>query len=120
MSGAARILADVSTPVTTPAPLLWAAVTDALWVASSGGDFVGTIELVEDRYVALDGTGSPIGVNGSLAGAKERIAAHLESAPARPAGRSFAAMARRVRRRLHRSRMTAGWRRGVRRTDLAA
>lgn len=110
----------MTSPVLTPAPLLWAAATDALWVASSEGNFVGTVELVEDRYVALDGTGAPIGVNGTLAGAQERIVAHFEAFPQAPSRGSFAAVARRMQRRLRRSRATAGWRRGIRRTDLAA
>jgi hypothetical protein len=89
----------VTTPDASPAALVWAAATDTLWVASSAGNFVGTIELIEERYVALDGTGSPIGVNGSLAGAKERIAAHVETMPSIAPMRRFGAVARRMRRR---------------------
>jgi hypothetical protein len=92
------MVTSMVTPDASPAPLLWAAATDALWVASSGGNFVGTIELIEDRYVALDGTGAPLGVNGSLAGAKERVAAHFELAPIAPV-RRFGAVTRRMRRR---------------------
>lgn len=51
----------------------WVAVTDGLWVASAEGDFVGTIERVEERYVAVDGRGATMGVNGSLAGARARF-----------------------------------------------
>lgn len=109
----------MSTSATTTT-LAWAAATDALWVASSEGNFIGTVELVEDRYVALDGTGAPLGVNGSLEGAQERLLVHLETAPQPPASRSLAAVARRMRRRLRRTRATAGLRRGSRRTDLAA
>jgi hypothetical protein len=62
-------------------PILWAAVTDDLWVASRGGDFVGTVERIENRFVAVDGRGAPVGVNGSLSGAQFRL-------EARPTGRT--------------------------------
>jgi hypothetical protein len=89
----------MTTPDLPRAPLLWAAATDALWVASSEGNFMGTIELIEERYVALDGTGAPLGVNGSLAGAKDRVAAHVEAMPTIAPVRRFGAVARRMRRR---------------------
>lgn len=56
-------------------PIRWAAVTDDLWVASRGGDFVGTVERIENRFVAIDGRGAPVGVNGSLSGAQFRLEA---------------------------------------------
>jgi hypothetical protein len=66
---------DQLIPATAPAAAetVWVQVTDELWVAQSGGDFVGTIERIEDRYIAVDGHGTPIGVNGALEGAKARF-----------------------------------------------
>lgn len=84
-------------------PILWAAVTDDLWVASRGGDFVGTVERIENRFVALDGRGAPVGVNGSLDGARQR----LETALSRTA-QSGLPLVRRLRRpRLRRTTQAA-------------
>jgi hypothetical protein len=66
-------MTDQLTPAVADATTTWVQVTDELWVASTGGEFVGTIERVEDRYVAIDGHAQPIGVNGSLEGAKARF-----------------------------------------------
>jgi len=66
-------MTDQLTPAVAAAATTWVQVTDELWVASSGGEFLGTIERVEDRYIAVDGHGAPIGVNGSLVGAKSRF-----------------------------------------------
>jgi hypothetical protein len=74
-------------------PILWVAVTDDLWAASRRGDFVGTVERIENRFVAIDGRGAPVGVNGSLAGAKLR----LEAGPADAAQRG-PSLVRRLRR----------------------
>jgi hypothetical protein len=85
----------------TPAsPIAWTSVTGELWVAASGGDFLGTIERIEDRYVAIDGRGAPLGVNGSLDGAKQRLEAVVFFGEADAAGRQgpFRAIARRLRR----------------------
>lgn len=73
-------------------PIQWAVVTDDLWVASRGGDFVGTIERIEERFVAVDGRGNPLGVNGSLAMAQLRLEAPAETA------RRMPSLVRRIRR----------------------
>jgi hypothetical protein len=67
-------MTDQLAPAVAVDATAWVQVTDELWVASGGGVFVGTIERVEDRYIAVDGHGTPIGVNGSLDGAKDRFA----------------------------------------------
>jgi hypothetical protein len=66
-------MTDQLTPPVADAATAWVQVTDELWVASAAGEFVGTIERIEDRYIAVDGHGTPIGVNGSLDGAKARF-----------------------------------------------
>ncbi|MGN6325326.1 hypothetical protein [Pseudolysinimonas sp.] len=66
-------MTDQLTPAVADAATTWVQVTEELWVASAGGEFVGTIERVEDRYIAVDGHGTPIGVNGALEGAKARF-----------------------------------------------
>jgi len=66
-------MTDQLTPPVADATTAWVQVTDELWVASASGEFVGTIERIEDRFIAVDGHGTPIGVNGSLAGAKARF-----------------------------------------------
>jgi hypothetical protein len=62
------MVGSMETPVDAAiAPAVsWAQVADDLWVGSADGNFVGRIELVEERYVAIDGRGDPLGVNGSL------------------------------------------------------
>jgi hypothetical protein len=51
----------------------WTQPAEELWIASAEGHVVGRIELHEDRYVAIDGRGYPIGVNGDLETAKVRF-----------------------------------------------
>jgi hypothetical protein len=91
---------DEDTVRADPAPIGWTSVTDDLWVAAAGGDFLGTIERIEDRFVAIDGRGVPLGVNGSLEGAKQRLeTVVLVGTGASPAPRGpFRAIARRLRR----------------------
>jgi hypothetical protein len=66
-------MTDQLIPAAAAAAAAWVQVTDELWVASTGGEFLGTIERIEDRYIAVDGHGTPIGVNGTLDGAKTRF-----------------------------------------------
>lgn len=78
----------------SPAPatvsVTWVPVTESLWVASLDDNFVGTIECVEKRYVAVDGFGATIGVDRSLDAARARVAAYLEAPPAASGGRRTA------------------------------
>jgi hypothetical protein len=91
---------DEDTARADRASIGWTSVTGDLWVAAAGGDFLGTIERIEDRFVAIDGRGAPLGVNGSLEGAKQRLEAVVAFGPAasRPSRGPFRAMARRLRR----------------------
>lgn len=54
--------------------VVWACVTRGFWTAHTDGDFLGTIEQVETRYVAADAYGNVVGVVGSLDVAKARVA----------------------------------------------
>jgi hypothetical protein len=66
-------MTDQLTPPVAAAATAWVQVTDELWVATAAGEFVGTVERIEDRFIAVDGYGTPIGVNGSLDGARTRF-----------------------------------------------
>jgi hypothetical protein len=51
----------------------WAQVSDELWIATVGEQVVGRIELVEDRYVALDGRNVMVCIAGALEVAQSRF-----------------------------------------------
>ena len=89
----------------SPKALAWVAVTDDLWVASQAGNFVGTVERVESRFVAIDGRGAPLGVNGDLDLAKARVREHFETHGLEKVRRSRrgSAIDRRVRRFVRRT-----------------
>jgi hypothetical protein len=73
MTDAPITVTIMSSTIAPSDPIVWVAVTDDLWAASRGGDFVGTVERIENRFVAIDGRGAPVGVNGSLEGAQRRL-----------------------------------------------
>ncbi len=59
-------MTDRLAPAATTVGPSWVQVTDGLRVASTADEFVGTVERIDERYIAVDGHGTPIGVNGSL------------------------------------------------------
>lgn len=74
-----------STPPATPTT--WIQVSEDLWTANTGGDFVGTVERIGDRFLAVDDHGMPLGWSGTLGLAQAR----LSRPPGRAAARLLAA-----------------------------
>jgi len=62
---------------------MWVQVAEDLWTANTGGEFLGTVERVGDRYIAVDDHGMPVGSAATLELAKVR----LVSGPGRAATR---------------------------------
>lgn len=66
---------DIAAPSTVApsAPTVWVQVSDDLWTANTGGDFLGTVEKVGDRYLSVDDHGMPLGASLTLELAKLRL-----------------------------------------------
>jgi hypothetical protein len=65
-------------PSASPSPpategLTWTHVDPSLWVASTRWEFIGTVELVGERYLACDRYAIEIGSFGSLDAAKRQV-----------------------------------------------
>lgn len=56
-----------------PASVIWAQVEPAFWVASTRGEFVGTVERVDGLYRARDSRAAAVGDFADLASAKRRV-----------------------------------------------
>lgn len=63
----------ISTPAAFAPETTWANVVDGLWVASSAGEFRGTVEFVGGRFEVTDERGTQLGRSHSLAGAKRLL-----------------------------------------------
>ncbi|MBN9605815.1 MAG: hypothetical protein J0G30_04320 [Actinomycetales bacterium] len=69
--------APLAVEPTVASPVAWAPADRGFWVASDADGFVGTVEEIGDRYVALDGFGIEIGRADSLLDAKALVASPL-------------------------------------------
>jgi hypothetical protein len=76
------LVPEAAPPV--PAGASWSQVGPALWVASTRGEFVGTVEEVDGRFVACDHHAVEIGIHADLQAAKQQV---LRPAPAKHAVR---------------------------------
>jgi hypothetical protein len=66
-----------------PAGPTWAQVGTNLWVASTRGEFLGTVERIGDHYVACDGFALEIGRFDDLGSAKTQVLRPRANARAR-------------------------------------
>lgn len=56
-----------------PRTCTWVQVSEDLWTANTGSDFIGTVERIGDRYLAVDDHGMPLGTSATLELAKLRL-----------------------------------------------
>jgi hypothetical protein len=56
-----------------PAGATWTQVSPSLWVASTQWEFLGTVELIDGRYVAFDGLSLEVGSFEELDEAKREV-----------------------------------------------
>jgi hypothetical protein len=64
---------ELVTPVHAPSGPTWSRVSPTLWVASVGGEFLGTVEQLGERFVGCDGRALELGTFADLETAKQRV-----------------------------------------------
>jgi len=64
---------EMGRAVHTPVGATWSRVSPTLWVASDGGEFVGTVEQLDDGFVGCDHRALEVGTFGDLESAKRQV-----------------------------------------------
>jgi hypothetical protein len=64
---------QLESPVPVPAGASWTLVGTHLWVASTRGEFIGTVEQIEESFVGCDGHAIEVGRFADLETAKRQV-----------------------------------------------
>jgi hypothetical protein len=64
---------ELENPVRVQAATTWSRVSPTLWVASTDGEFVGTVEQLGERFVGCDGRALEVGTYADLETAKQQV-----------------------------------------------